>query len=746
MSRDPVELLRAALELEPAQRTAFIATACGDDRHLHARMLQLLALDEGEDTLLDGAVEPLAAALLGSADETEPAAPQPEQRIGTWRILAPLGSGGMGSVWLAERDEAGFEQKVALKLIKPGMDSHAVLRSFERERDLLARLDHPGIAHLVDGGIDARGRPWYAMRHVEGTTLDRWLQASPPLRARLKLFLALCRIVAHAHRQLVVHRDLKPGNVMVQPDGSPCLLDFGIAKILRDDRPEATATLAGFASPAYAAPEQLADGPITTATDVYALGAILFELLTDQRYSTVHRGGDVSTQPSRALRRVAVSSPIAVPAEKLRGDLDAISAQALAPDPARRYNSADALADDVQRYLEGRPVQARRASLAYRSRKWVQRNRLAAAGLLLALVALLAGTGISLWQAERATQEAGRALQEAERANTIKDYLIGLFDAGRTNEAGVAALDRRVVDLLEDSAGRLGTELADQPELRDEIYTILIEIFDASETGERSRQLAQERLEQAEAAFGPDDPRIAPALLMWAGVRINHGEDISATVAVLDRTQSVLDRGDGRDTLSQALLLRYRAQVTAKQQRDDTAGLDLLAQSSQLLRQYHPESDELLVNLFVMAQTTIFAERFDTAQAALDELRQRARARHGNQYQTLSQANLLEGRMQLMSGHAEDALRTFQQTRAEIEHFGGASHNDTLVARYLEIQALLALQNFEAADQAWQEAAALQRAHFAGREDFAEAMAARRAQIDAGLDSSAKAAPAPGSR
>ncbi len=745
MSSPHIELLRNALELEPEQRRDFVTAACGDDHELLQRMLHLLALDEGKDTLLDGAIEPLAAALLVNADEAELAALQPDECIGNWRILALLGSGGMGSVWLAERNDAVFQQRVALKLIKPGMDSQAVLNSFVRERDLLARLDHPGIAHLVDGGIDANGRPWYAMRHVEGVTLDRWLQTNPPLRLRLELFLALCRIVAHAHRQLVVHRDLKPGNVMVQPDGTPCLLDFGIAKILENDHHDATATMARFVSPAYAAPEQLSGGTITTATDVHALGAILFELLTDTRYSTVHSGGDVSTQPSRALRRAAASSPIAVSAEKLRGDLDAITQRALAPDPERRYRSADALADDVQRHLEGQPVQARRDSLLYRSHKWAQRNRLAATGLLLAVVAMLAGTGISLWQAQRATLEAERANREAQRAgleaqraNTIKDYLIGLFDAGRTNEAGVAALERRVVDLLDGSAANLGNELADEPELRDEIYTILIEIFESNEAGERSRQLAQERLEQAEAAFGKDDPRIVPALLMWAGVRINHDEDLATTIAVLDRAETLLDHSARHDTLSQALLLRYRADAWNRAPDNDFGRFDLLAQSNQLLRQYHPDSDELLVNLLVTAQAEVWTKRYDAAKVTLDELRRRAHARHGNQYQILSQANLLEGRMQLMNDQTEQALHTFQQARAEIERFGGPNHNDALIARYFEILALLALQRFEAADQAWQEADALQRAHFTDQTQISEALTEARTQIDAALGRSVK--------
>ncbi len=728
MKQRQIEVLREALDLEPAQREAFVIATCGNDTALRDAVLHLLMLDQQDDTLLDAPIDALAAALVGD-DTTNPSSTtpilQPGERIGSWHIINLLGTGGMGSVWLAERDDAGFAQRAALKLIKPGMDSQAVLHSFQRERELLARLEHPGIAHLIDGGIDAQGRSWYAMRYVEGQTLDHWLQTAPPLAARLQLFLALCRIVAHAHRQLVVHRDLKPGNVMVQPDGSPCLLDFGIAKILQQDPGQNTATIAHFVSPAYAAPEQMTGGNISTAADVYALGAILFELLTDTRYSTVYRGGDISTRPSQAVLRSGTTSPIALPVQKLRGDLDAITSQALAPDPLRRYDSADALADDVQRYLEGRPVLARRDSLVYRTRKWIQRNRMASLALLLALVALLAGTGISLWQADRATRE-------AQRANAVKDYLIGLFDAGRTNTSGTAALERRIVDVLEDSATKLKQDLADQPDIRDEIYTLLIEIFDSNEAGPRSRQLAQERLTMAEEAFGPDDGRIAPALLMLVGVSLNHDE-LEAIPSLLDRAQTLLDHDGRRDTLSYALMLRFRAQMVGNEQGHGETSLELLSQSNQLLRRHHPDSDDLLVNLMITAQSAVFAQQFDTALATIEELRQRTRDRYSDNHQIMAQADMLEGRLYLMNGQAQQALDVFRRSRTRIEHYSGANHNDVLVARYLETKALLALQRFDEADVAWHAVEDLRQAHFADNANFADALANLREQIDAGL-------------
>lgn len=300
MNPDEIALLREALDLPEPQRADFIEARCAGDPAQARRLRNLLAMDEEPDALLDGGVDGLLIdALIEPGGEAEfssaPLADRSGEEIGPWRILRHLAEGGMGSVWLAERADGAFAQTVALKTVKPGMDSAAVLRAFQREREVLARLQHPQIAHLIDGGVDASVRPWFAMRHVEGEPLDRWLQRAPPLRQRLTLFASLCRVVAHAHRQLVVHQDIKPGNILVQAEGTPCLLDFGIGRILHGEAADATQTVQRFASPAYAAPEQIAGGAISTATDVYALGAILFELLTGQRYSAVHRGADATT-------------------------------------------------------------------------------------------------------------------------------------------------------------------------------------------------------------------------------------------------------------------------------------------------------------------------------------------------------------------------------------------------------------------------------------------------------------------
>jgi serine/threonine-protein kinase len=700
---DRVSILRHALELTGDARLSFVREACGADTALHEDVLQLLALDAADDELLDAQADPLVVALL--ADQADTVDEELEgiatgDRIGPWRILDRLGAGGMGSVWLAEREDGGVRQTAALKCIKPGMDSAAVLRAFQRERELLVRLEHPGIANLIDSGLDVRGRPWYAMRHVEGITLEQWLHTAPSLRQRLELFVALCRIVAHAHRQLVIHRDLKPSNVMVQLDGTPCLLDFGIAKLLRDDAHQPTATLMRFASSAYAAPEQIEGGAVSTATDIYGLGAILFEMLTGQRHSQKHRrGSGGTTEPPRAVQ-TGPNDRGAVPRSRLAGDLDAITMRALAQEPTRRYGSAEALAEDVQRYLSGQPVQARPDGFAYRTRKWIGRNRLATIGLLLALVAMLAGTGISLVQARRAEAEAARAI-------AIKTYLIGLFDSGRTNSEGTAVLQRRVIDLLNDSASRLTSELADQPQLRDEIYTILIEIFDSNEAGNGSEELARVRLTQAEAAFGADDPRTASARLLLAGVLLNHHFQHPQVPSLLLQAESSLARDGWRDPLAQAQLYRHQASYAGQIIGNGSISLDLYAKAAALLRRHDPNSDELLNVLLQTAQSALFSKRPDTSARvlkALGELRERAHARYGDRHQILNAADFLEVRLLLGAGDPHEALSRIRALRNQIVHFSGENHADALVARYAEIEALLALGQVSQAESVWQSA------------------------------------------
>jgi eukaryotic-like serine/threonine-protein kinase len=421
ISRSPwEELFDELADLPPPGRDRRLAALASEDPALAARLARLLAAD-GEPTDFFG--RPVAE-LLGD-DSPLPAG----TRIGSWRLLGLLGRGGMGEVYLAERDEGTFKQQAALKLIKRGMDSQAIVRRFLRERQILSRLDHPGIARLLDGDSTADGRPFFVLEWVDGIPINDYCQGNcqgnqqgdrqgdrqrnrPGLEGTLQLVQDVCAAVDSAHRRLVVHRDLKPANILVTEDGTVKLLDFGIAKLLAGGEEEGAAPLTQLDSrlmtPAYAAPEQILGEPITTATDVYALGVLTFELITGALpHTREHRSveglaGELSRQtverPSAVLRRVPGEESRRL-ARRVAGDLDLVVLTALHGDPARRYSSAAAFADDLARALAGRPVRARPDTARYRLRKFVGRNRLAVAAVAFGLVALISGLGMALWQA-----------------------------------------------------------------------------------------------------------------------------------------------------------------------------------------------------------------------------------------------------------------------------------------------------------------------------------------------------------
>jgi tetratricopeptide (TPR) repeat protein len=381
MTADPVDagfwervrtLFHALIELPGDERAAML-DECGD-ASLRAEVERLVEQHEAAGGFLEQSVWEL----VDTADDK-----WERVRIGPYRVVRQLGSGGMGTVLLAAREDDEFEQRVAIKLVRRGAGSDALLQRFRQERQILAALEHPNIARLLDGGTTSGSVPYLVMEYVEGTPIDDYCREHAlSIEARLRLFLQLCDAVQYAHRSLVIHRDIKPANVLVTADGIPKLLDFGIAKLTSEG---STDTRTGPMTPDYASPEQLSGKLVTTATDVYSLGLLLFEMLTGTRaFAGKQRTGE--TEPPRAS---SVSGLRA-----LRGDLDRILLVALDPDPARRYGSVEKLSDDVQRHLNGHPVAARGASIGYRTTKFVRRNKLfvaaAATAVIVAIVAFLA--------------------------------------------------------------------------------------------------------------------------------------------------------------------------------------------------------------------------------------------------------------------------------------------------------------------------------------------------------------------
>ncbi|HET9317803.1 MAG TPA: serine/threonine-protein kinase, partial [Vicinamibacteria bacterium] len=423
----------AALDRPAAERAAFLDEACAGDDALRALVERLLAEAETLDAFLApaGALGGAVARSLTASDDGD--APAAGTSVGRYRLGPELGRGGMAVVYLAERADGLFDQKVAVKLVKRGSDTDEVLRRFEQERRILASLTHPGIARLLDGGAAADGRPYFAMEHVEGRPIDAWCdERRLGIAARLRLFVRVARAVEHAHHNLVVHRDLKPSNILVTPEGHPKLLDFGIAKLLEDaGASDITASDVRVLTPAYASPEQIRGEPVSTASDVYQLGLLLYILLTGvhpyrgardsaaaliraildedpPRPSLAAAGGDGRSAHEAALAR-------GLTPEKLRralaGDLDTIVVTALRKDAGQRYGDVGQLVDDVERHLRFEPVRARRAGPAYRVERFLRRH------WLLATVAGLglAGLSIGLVVAAREARRAEHRFQEVRR-------------------------------------------------------------------------------------------------------------------------------------------------------------------------------------------------------------------------------------------------------------------------------------------------------------------------------------------
>ncbi|MCA9751840.1 MAG: tetratricopeptide repeat protein [Gemmatimonadetes bacterium] len=545
-------LLDRALELPEHERDAFLERECGDDAELGRHVRELLAADARASEFLETPANEMAGDLLGpTAPPANDGALAPGFEVPPWRIVREIAHGGMGAVYLAERADGQFEQRAALKVIRSALPGDGSRERFLQERRILARLEHPRIARLLDGGFLPNGLPWFAMEYVDGTPITEYADtARLSVEQRVDLFAEVCEAVAHAQRHLVVHRDLKPSNVLVGADGKPKLLDFGIAKIFAGpegegappvDRAPAALTArraaltrdgARLLTPEYAAPEQLRGDDVTTATDVWALGCLLFELLVGAHPYAEHLDTPgaleraVLTGDSQSLPR-AVTEPAAAARatttralrRRLRGDLANIVARALARDPADRYPAAADLGSDLKAWRAGLPVAARAPSLRYRAAKAIARHRVAAGAGTAVLLALVVGLGAAAWQARRA----GR---EADRATAVTQYLQSLFAEVDPDRA--QGSDPRASELLARGAERLATELADQPELRAELLQTIGTLYESLGDYERASDLHRQALDLREQLFGPDDPRVAVTLGHLGATRFEQSDYESA--------------------------------------------------------------------------------------------------------------------------------------------------------------------------------------------------------------------------
>lgn len=504
-SRRALELFDALVDLEPAARDAELARLTEEDAALGAELQGLLRADA-----TDGVLErtlPSLGTFVGAAPAVEPL----PARIGPWAITGTAGRGGMGAVYLGERDDGQFHQRAAIKLIRLGMDTPQLRVRFLRERQILARLRHPHIATLLDGGVTDTGAPYFAMERVEGQPIDAWCDAHrSSLRDRVSLFLEVCAAVQHAHQNLIIHRDLKPANILIDADGRAKLLDFGIAKLLDADA-QTGATTERPHTPDYAAPEQLAGGAITTATDVYGLGVVLHRLLSgvapDEGGASLTRAAARASDDEARARGLASKKLLA---SALRGDLSAIVGHCLQGEPSLRYPSVNELTSDLRAWLGGRPVQAQRPTRAYVLRKFVRRNRWGVLAAALVLVAVIGGVAGVLWQSAQARKSAADAQAQLH-------YLSSLLDVLAPGTEETRELNRS--HLVAEAARRARAELASRPESLASVELALAQVAQNVADYPQAMALADSAYAQRLKTFGADALVTTEALMLAAAVR-----------------------------------------------------------------------------------------------------------------------------------------------------------------------------------------------------------------------------------
>jgi serine/threonine protein kinase/tetratricopeptide (TPR) repeat protein len=547
------------LDIPREERAAWLASIRARDAALAA---ELQAIAEEHDAAHESGFLERDSPLAWQPGMT----PSPEgQVLGAYRLVSRIGQGGMGSVWLAERCDGRYEGRVAIKLLNVALMGRAVEGRFRREGDVLARVTHPHIAHLIDAGVSPTGQPYLVLELVEGRSIDRYCaEHALGIEARLRLFLDVLEAVAHAHANLIVHRDIKPANVLVSDQGQVKLLDFGIAKLLQDDEAWSGAPAADTSAltreagaamtPEYAAPEQLSHQPVTTATDVYALGVLLYVLLTGQ-----HPAGDAVRSPATLVRAIVEEEPRRMsdvvetrtgtpdglvrhalecgttPAglrRLLRGDLDTVVAKALKTQAGERYASVSVMADDLRRHLRREPFGARPDTLRYRTAKFVERHARGVAASA-AVVVLLGGS--TAYYTTRLETARDRAQREAAKAAKVSDVLTRLLTgadpiANRATREGLT-----VPGLLDAGAAQVQQELADEPEAQAEILTIMGRLYRRFGVYDKAQSLLEQALASGQRAYGSEHLRLAQTLKDLGALLTEKG-DYAAAEQSLERS------------------------------------------------------------------------------------------------------------------------------------------------------------------------------------------------------------------
>ena len=527
------ELFEAAVDLDPNQRAALLDKECDEDEALRSEIESLLKSDEQTD----GFIEQPAFAIPSDLFPDNVEEPFVGRQFGAYQLIREIGRGGLGAVYLAARADDEYRKQVAIKVIRRGLDTDDIIRRFRNERQILAQLDHPNIARLIDGGTTDDGLPYFVMEYVNGEPIGAYCDAHAlTTTERLNLFCKVCAAVTFAHQNLVIHRDLKPSNILVTQEGEPKLLDFGIAKLLSagDELFTETVPALRVMTPEYASPEQVKGEKITTTSDVYSLGVLLYELLTGQRpYRLKTRSPE---EIARAITEQEPERPSTVYAEhpnpktqnpkSLRGDLDNIVLMAMRKDPARRYTSVGQFSEDIRRHLEGLPVIARKDTVVYRATKFVRRNKIGVAAAAVVFLTLIGGIVATTWQAKRALRHAQIAAEQrdraqkqavkAERVTTFLQNVLGFSDPSWASSNPNRKRDATVSEALDEAARRAEKELANEPEALAAVHLTIGNTYRTQSRYPEAEPHLRVALEIRRRVLGPNNPETGQSMVNLA--------------------------------------------------------------------------------------------------------------------------------------------------------------------------------------------------------------------------------------
>lgn len=697
------EIFDAVVDLSPSEREKYLNEHCSEDPGLRQEIVELVAEESQVHSLLDGVALDAAGVLDDLTKES--------QQIGAYRLVEKLGVGGMGEVYLAERVDGHFTHQVALKLVRAGVQSEHIQQRFLMERQILARLNHPNIASLLDGGMTKDGQAYFVMEYVDGEPITKFANSRGlGVDSRLELFNQVCKAVTYAHQNLVVHRDLKPSNIIVTAEGHVKLLDFGIAKVLEHDDLDGTAPLtrtgAAVMTPAYASPEQMRGEPINTSSDIYSLGVVLYELLTGVRPYDVNPKNALDAarvinevEPDRPSSRIssgAIDSPDSTTGThgtepgKLRrllsGDLDVICLKALRKDPERRYATADELGDDVRRHRTGLPIQARADSVGYRTRKFARRHRI---GIGISSIAILAILGTIFTYTSQLADARDEAVAARDESEGVTAFLTQVLQAAQPENQGPNVL---MVDALEIAAEDAMTSNADNPILQARIQHELGYTFELTGKYDEAKRLLRAAIRTREQHLGMThiDTRKSRDYLLRAIRSSGRREGQDSLMAVM-----VANLPDEPDEVS--IATKFWQAIFVSQTGDNDRAIDMY---QDIVDDYTevsgPEATPTIQARKVRADALSRAGRRDEA---MEEYQWVLDARERND---APRSLILESKQAIAAEYRrmdklEDAWSVYESLIIEMEDVLGSTSPTTLVTKSNAARALMSLDRPEEA-------------------------------------------------